>query len=58
MEKISWAEHVKREEGLPRLKEGQNFLNTIQRKTAKCIGHISLSTCLLKHVTEGEIQVT
>jgi hypothetical protein len=54
-EKISWAEHVKHEEVLQRLKEGSKFLHTIKRKKANCTGHILLSTCLLKHVTEGRI---
>jgi len=56
MGKMSWADRVKYEEVLQRLKEGTKFLHTctIKRK-ANFIGHILLSTCLLKHLTEGKI---
>jgi hypothetical protein len=41
---------------LPRGKEDRNTLHTIKRGKAKWIGRIWRSNCLLKHVTEGELE--
>jgi hypothetical protein len=57
MEKISWTDHVRNEEVLQRVKEEMNILQTIKRRKANWIGHILRRDCLLKHVTEGRIEV-
>jgi hypothetical protein len=49
MEKISWTDHVKKEEVLHSVKQERNVLHTIKRRKANLIGH-----CLLKHI-EGKI---
>jgi len=56
MEKIGWADRVRNEEGLQRVKEERNILHTIQRRKANWIGHILRRHCLLKHILEGEIE--
>jgi endonuclease V-like protein UPF0215 family len=35
----------------------RNILHTLKRSKANCIGHILCRDFLLKHVTEGEIEV-
>jgi hypothetical protein len=55
MEKISWNAHVKYEV-LQRLKEERNILHKIKQRQTNCIGHILRRNCLLKHVTEEEIE--
>ena len=55
MEEISWPDRV-RNEGLHRVQEKRNILNTIKRRKAKWIGHILRRNCLLKHFIEGKIQ--
>jgi len=47
MEKISWADRVRNEELLQRVKEDRTILNTIKRGEAKGIGHILHRNCLL-----------
>jgi len=54
--KISWAGNVKNEEVLRIAKEEGNILQTIKRK-ANWIGHNLRRNCLLKHVSEGKIEV-
>jgi len=54
MEKISWTDHVRNEEVLQRVDGERSTLQTIKR-TVNWIGHILLSNCLLKHVTEGKV---
>jgi hypothetical protein len=50
MEKISWADHVRNEEELPRVKEKRNFLKTIKKKRkANWIGCLLRRNCLLNH---------
>jgi hypothetical protein len=56
MEKISWTDRVRNEEVLHRFKEERNFLHTIKRRQASCIGHILRRNCLLKDVIEGKIE--
>jgi hypothetical protein len=51
MEKISWADHVRNEEVLLRVKEQRNILHEIRKRKAKWIGH-----CLLQQVIEGKIK--
>jgi hypothetical protein len=53
---INWADRVRNEEGLQRVKEERNILHTIQRRKANWIGHILRRRCLLKHTVEGEIE--
>jgi hypothetical protein len=38
------------------VKEERNILHTIKRREAHWIGHILLRNCLLKHVTEENIE--
>jgi hypothetical protein len=56
MEKISWADHVRNEEVLLRVKEQRNILHEIRKWKAKWIGHILRRNCLLQRVTEGKIR--
>ena len=56
MEKISWTDHVRNEEGLLRVKEQRNILHEIRKRKANWIGHILRRNCLLQRVTEGKIQ--
>jgi len=56
IDKISWTDNVRNEEVLRRAKEEGNILQTIKRK-ANWIGHNLRRNCLLKHVTEGKIEV-
>jgi hypothetical protein len=53
---ISWTDRVGNEKVLHRVKEERNILNTINRRKANCIGHISRRNSLLKHVTEGKLE--
>jgi hypothetical protein len=48
---------VSNEEVLHRVKEERNILHTIKRRKANWIGHILRRNCLLKHVTEGKLEV-
>jgi len=54
MEKISGADHIKNI--LHSLQEERDFLHTMKQRKTNCIGHISGSNCVLKHVIEGEIE--
>jgi hypothetical protein len=56
MEKISWADHVRNEEVLLRVKEQRNILHEIRKRKANWIGRILRRNCLLQRVTEGKIQ--
>jgi hypothetical protein len=56
MEKIIWADRVKNEEVLHRVKEERNILHKIKRRKANWIGHILRRNCLLKHVIEGKLE--
>ena len=56
MEKISWADHVRNEEVLLRVKEWRNILHEIRKRKANWIGHILRRNCLLQRVIEGKIQ--
>jgi chorismate mutase len=62
MEKISWADHVRNEEVLLRVKEQRNNIHEISKRKANCIGHILRRNCLLRQVFEvkvkGGIEVT
>ena len=56
MEKISWTDHVRKEEVLLRVKEQKNILHEISKRKANCIGHILRRNCLLQRVIEGKIK--
>jgi hypothetical protein len=56
MEKISWTDHVIKEEVLLRVKEQRNILHEISKRKANWIGHILRRNCLLQRVTEGKIK--
>jgi hypothetical protein len=51
---ISWTDCVKNEGVLQRIKKERNFLHTIKRGLANCIGHLLCRNCLLR-VTEGKV---
>jgi hypothetical protein len=57
MEKISWADHVRNEEVLLRVKEQRNILHEIRKRKANWIGHVLHRNCLLQRVIEGKIKV-
>ena len=56
IEKISWTEHVRNEEVLPRVKEQRTILREIRKRKANWIGHILRRKCLLERVIEGKIK--
>jgi len=54
MENISWADRVRNEEVLFRVKEQGNILHEIGIGKANWIGHILRRNCLLQQVIEGK----
>jgi hypothetical protein len=54
MEKISWTDSVRTEKN--KVKEKINILQTIKIRNTNCIGNILCRNCVLKHVTEGNIE--
>jgi hypothetical protein len=52
MEKISWTEHVRKEEVLLRGKEQRNILHEKRERKANWIGHILRRNCFLQRVIE------
>ena len=56
MEKISWADHVRNEDVLLRVKDQRNILHEIRKRKPNWIGHILRTNCLLQQVIEGKIQ--
>jgi len=56
MEKISWTDHVRKEEVLLRVTEKRNILHEIRKRKANWIGHTLRRKCLLKQVIEGKIK--
>ena len=56
MEKISWTDHVRKEEILLRVKEQRNILHEISKRKANWIAHILRRNCLLQRVIEGKIK--
>jgi hypothetical protein len=55
MEKISWADHVRNEEGLLRVNEQRIILHEIRKRKSNWIGHILGRNCFLQWVIEGKI---
>jgi hypothetical protein len=56
MENISWADHVRNEEVLLRVREQRNILHETRKWKDNWIGHILRRNCLLKQVIEGKIK--
>ena len=56
MEKISWTDHVRNEEGLRRVKEQRNILHEKSKRKAYWIFHILRRNCLVQRVIEGKIK--
>jgi hypothetical protein len=48
MEEDDWADRVRSEEVLQRVREVRNILHTVKRRKANWIGHIFCGNCLLK----------
>jgi hypothetical protein len=57
MEKIIWADRVKKLEILKIIQEERNNLHAIKRRKANWIGHVLGRNCLVKHVIGGEVEV-
>jgi hypothetical protein len=55
MERINWTDRV-RSEALHRVNEESNILQRVKRRNANWIGHILRRNCLLKDVTEGNVE--
>jgi hypothetical protein len=53
---IRWADHVRNEEVLLRVKEQRNILHEISKRKANWIGHILRRNCILQQVIEGKIK--
>jgi hypothetical protein len=56
MEKINWAERVRDEKVLLRVKEHRNILHEISKRKANWIGHIFRRNFFLRQVIEGKIK--
>jgi len=56
MEKISWADHVRNEDVLLRVKEQRNVLHEIRKRKTNWIVHILRRTCLLQRIIEEKIK--
>ena len=56
MEKISWTDHVRKEEVLLRINEQRNIPHEIRKRKANWTGHILRRNCLLQQVIEGKIK--
>jgi hypothetical protein len=56
METFIWADHVRNEEVLLRVKEQRNILHEIRKRKANLIGHVLRRNCLLQRVIEGKIK--
>jgi hypothetical protein len=56
MEKNNWADHVRNEEVLLRVKEQRNIILEISKRKANWIGHILRRNCPIRQVIEGKIK--
>jgi len=56
MEKISWTDHVRKEEVLLGVKDQKNILHEISKRKANWIGNILRRNCLLQQAIEGKIK--
>jgi hypothetical protein len=57
MEKISWTDRWKNEDAWQRVNPASYIMQTVKIRRASWIGHIVHSSWLLKHATEGKIEV-
>jgi len=56
MEKISWTDHVRKEDVLLRVKEQTNIIHERSKRKDNWIGHILHRNCLLHRVNDGKIK--
>jgi hypothetical protein len=56
MEKISWADRVRNEEVLHRVKEVRNVRLIIERRKSDWIGHILCRNCFPKYIIEVKLE--
>jgi len=56
MEEISWTVRFGIGEVLHRAKEDRDIVHTVQRRKGNWIGHILRRYCLVKHVSERNIE--
>jgi hypothetical protein len=56
MEKISWADRVRNEEIVHKVKQERNILYTVKQRKANWICEILRRKYLPKHVSEGNIE--
>jgi hypothetical protein len=56
MEKISWTDHVRKDNVLHGVKEERNMLHTVKRREANCIGYVLHRNCHLTHFVEGNVE--
>jgi hypothetical protein len=56
MEKISWSDHVRKEDVLLTVTEQRNMLHEKRKQKANRIGYILRTNCLLQRVIEGKIK--
>ena len=56
MAKISWTDHVRKQEVLLRANEQRNILHEIRKRETNWIGHVLHRKCLQQHVIEGKIK--
>jgi hypothetical protein len=52
---IIWADRVRREEVLHKVKEARDFLRNVKRRTANWLRHVLPRNCLLKRIIGGQI---
>ena len=57
MDKINWTDRVRNVEMLQRVKEERKLVHLTKLRKASRTDHILQRNCLLKHDTEGQIQV-
>jgi len=56
IEQTSWADRVRNEEVLLRVKEQRNILHEISKRKANWIGHILRRNCIMQRVIEGKMK--
>ena len=56
MAKISWTDHVTKEEVLLRANKQRNILHEIRKRKTNWFGHVLRRKCLLQLVIEGKIK--
>ena len=56
MDTISWTDCMRNEEVRQRVREERNILHTIKIRKANWIGLILCRNCILKQVTQGEVE--